>query len=46
MIEGIRLIKMYAWEKAYEKIIKGARMKEFACITAIAYINTVDRALN
>ena len=30
-IEGVRLIKMYAWEDAFQKFITNVRSNEFGC---------------
>lgn len=34
-VDGVRLMKMYAWEEAFEKFIGNARVKELGTIRAI-----------
>lgn len=42
-VEGIRLIKMYAWEEAFYKMISTIRKKEFKCLLKIAIRTSIDR---
>ncbi|KAG5876595.1 hypothetical protein JTB14_021562 [Gonioctena quinquepunctata] len=41
VIAGIQVIKMYAWEKSFEKIIKLARSSEIDDITKASYLRGV-----
>jgi len=38
IISGIQVIKMYAWEKPFGKLIEHARRKEMNCIKKVNYI--------
>ncbi|CAG9767681.1 unnamed protein product [Ceutorhynchus assimilis] len=38
IISGIQVIKMYAWEKPFEKIIKTMRLKEVHYLTLTSYL--------
>ncbi|CAD8094625.1 unnamed protein product [Paramecium sonneborni] len=42
-VEGIRLIKMYAWEDAFFQIISSIRRNEFKCLLKIAIRSSIDR---
>ena len=44
-IEGIRLIKMYGWEKPFKEIIDKIRNSEMAKILRINVVNFLDRTL-
>lgn len=37
---------MYAWEEAFEKIIKGVRMMEFKNYIRMAFLFCIDRSVN
>ncbi|KAI2474051.1 ATP binding cassette (ABC) transporter subfamily C member [Diabrotica virgifera virgifera] len=41
VIGGIQVIKMYAWEKPFEKVIKQARSSEIGDITKASYLRGV-----
>ncbi|KAG5885795.1 hypothetical protein JTB14_031512 [Gonioctena quinquepunctata] len=41
VISGIQVIKMYAWEKSFEKIIKTARISELNVITCTSFIRGI-----
>jgi ATP-binding cassette subfamily C (CFTR/MRP) protein 4 len=41
VIAGIQVIKMYAWEKPFEQIIKFARKKEIDVITKSSYLRGI-----
>ncbi|CAD8195654.1 unnamed protein product [Paramecium octaurelia] len=43
LIEGIRLIKMYAWEQAFFKMISIMRKKEYICLLKINFRSALDR---
>ncbi|CAD8054070.1 unnamed protein product [Paramecium primaurelia] len=43
LIEGIRLIKMYAWEQAFHKMISIMRKKEYICLLKISFRSVFDR---
>ncbi|CAD8050089.1 unnamed protein product [Paramecium sonneborni] len=43
LIEGIRLIKMYAWEQAFNKMISIMRQKEYICLLKISFRSVIDR---
>ncbi|CAD8164668.1 unnamed protein product [Paramecium octaurelia] len=43
LIEGIRLIKMYAWEQAFNKMISIMRQQEYICLLKISFRSAVDR---
>ncbi|XP_050294676.1 ATP-binding cassette subfamily C member 4-like [Anthonomus grandis grandis] len=43
---GIQVIKMYAWEKPFEKVVEFARRKEVDMITRTSYIKGFSAALN
>lgn len=38
IIKGIQVIKMYAWEKPFEVIVKSLRMDEIKVLTKMAYV--------
>jgi ATP-binding cassette, subfamily C (CFTR/MRP), member 4 len=46
IIEGIRLIKMYAWEKAFMKATEILRRKELAKIVSINLYNQFEHAIS
>ncbi|XP_045455226.1 ATP-binding cassette sub-family C member 4-like [Melitaea cinxia] len=41
IISGMQVIKMYAWEKPFEKIVAMARKNEIKCITSASYLRGV-----
>ncbi|CAD8143738.1 unnamed protein product [Paramecium pentaurelia] len=43
LIEGVRLIKMYAWELAFNKMISIMRQKEYICLLKISFRSAIDR---
>ncbi|CAD8116773.1 unnamed protein product [Paramecium sonneborni] len=43
LVEGIRLIKMYAWEQAFRKMILTARGEEFKCLLKVVLRSGIDR---
>ncbi|CAK69303.1 unnamed protein product (macronuclear) [Paramecium tetraurelia] len=45
LVEGIRLIKMQAWERAFQKIIMTIRQREFICLLKILLRTVFDRLL-
>ncbi|CAD8185803.1 unnamed protein product [Paramecium pentaurelia] len=45
LVEGIRLIKIQAWDKAFQKIIMTIRQKEFLYLLKILLRTVVDRLL-
>ncbi|CAD8078629.1 unnamed protein product [Paramecium primaurelia] len=46
LIEGIRLIKMYVWEKAFSDKIQQLRKEEVMCYFKIHFLNLIDRSFN
>lgn len=46
IISGIQVIKMYAWEKPFAKLIKTARMKELKIITKLSYVRGLFMTFN
>ncbi|KAJ8945507.1 hypothetical protein NQ318_017951, partial [Aromia moschata] len=45
IVSGIRVIKMYAWEKSFEKVVELARKKEIDIITKTSYIRGFSLSL-
>ncbi|CAH1173842.1 unnamed protein product [Phaedon cochleariae] len=45
LISGVMVIKMYAWEKPFEKVVAMARKYEIESITQISYIKGLSAAL-
>lgn len=41
IIAGVQVIKMYAWEKPFEKLIKFARLEELQIIRKFSYIRAL-----
>ncbi|XP_050511824.1 ATP-binding cassette sub-family C member 4-like isoform X2 [Diabrotica virgifera virgifera] len=41
IISGIQVIKMYAWEKPFEKVIEIARKNEIRCVTLTSYLRGI-----
>ncbi|CAH2099918.1 unnamed protein product [Euphydryas editha] len=41
IISGMQVIKMYAWEKPFEKVVAMARKNEIKCITSASYLRGV-----
>lgn len=46
IISGVQVIKMYAWEKPFEKLIKIARMKELKIVTKLSYVRGLFMTFN
>lgn len=46
IISGIQVIKMYAWEKSFSKIIRFARRSEIKIITKSSYVRAAFMAFN
>ncbi|XP_031329087.1 multidrug resistance-associated protein 4-like [Photinus pyralis] len=46
IVAGIQVIKMYAWEKPFEKIIHYARKSEINVITKVSYLRGVFMSFN
>ncbi|CAD8172558.1 unnamed protein product [Paramecium pentaurelia] len=46
LIEGIRLIKMYVWEKAFQDKIQAIRRQEVFNYFKIHFLNLIDRSFN
>ncbi len=46
VVEGIRLIKMYAWENAFQKICNSYRELEHKFISSQFYLYMVDRSIS
>lgn len=46
IISGIQVIKMYAWEKSFSKIIRFARKSEIKIITKSSYVRAAFMAFN
>ncbi|KAK4880096.1 hypothetical protein RN001_008242 [Aquatica leii] len=46
IIAGVQVIKMYAWEKPFEKIIKLARKLELKIITKLSYVRGLFMTFN
>lgn len=44
--DGIRLIKMYGWEKAMNSMIGQAREKEEKKVFNVCVINSIDKAIS
>jgi len=40
ILNGIKVIKLYAWEDHFQKVVQNVRHKELSFIKKIAYINT------
>ena len=40
ILNGIKVIKLYAWEDHFQKDVQNVRHKELSFIKKIAYINT------
>ncbi|KAJ8946513.1 hypothetical protein NQ318_004648 [Aromia moschata] len=45
IVSGIKVIKMYAWEKPFEKVVEIARDLEIRFITKTSYIKGISSAL-
>ncbi|XP_013144481.1 PREDICTED: probable multidrug resistance-associated protein lethal(2)03659 [Papilio polytes] len=41
IINGMQVIKMYAWEKPFEKVVALARKNEIKCVTSASYLRGV-----
>lgn len=46
ILKGIQVIKMYAWEKPFEKLIGLARKAEIRIITKSSYVRAVSMLFN
>ncbi|KAJ8951065.1 hypothetical protein NQ318_003763 [Aromia moschata] len=46
VISGVQVIKMYAWEKPFDKIIKFARKAEIKIITKSSYVRALFMTFN
>lgn len=46
IISGIQVIKMYAWEKPFAKLIKTARIKELKIVTKLSYVRGLFMTFN
>lgn len=46
IISGIQVIKMYAWEKPFSKVIRLARRSEIRIITKSSYVRAAFMAFN
>ena len=42
VLNGIKMIKLYAWENHFREDVENIRKKELAIFKQIAYFNTVD----
>ena len=45
ILQGIQIIKMYAWEKPFEKVVAEARRLEIKQISYLSYIHTSQLAM-
>lgn len=46
IISGVQVIKMYAWEKPFEKLIKHARKMELKVVTKLSYVRGLFMTFN
>lgn len=46
IIKGIQVIKMYAWEKPFEKLIERLRAKEIRSLTKSSYLRGIFSSCN
>lgn len=46
IISGIQVIKMYAWEKPFSKLIRLARVKELRIVTKLSYVRAIFMSFN
>lgn len=46
IISGVQVIKMYAWEKPFEKVIHWARKMEIKVIKKASYVRAAFMAFN
>lgn len=46
IISGVQVIKMYAWEKSFSKVIRLARRAEIKIITKSSYVRAAFMAFN
>lgn len=46
IINGIQVIKMYAWEIPFAKLIKTARIKELKIVTKLSYVRGLFMTFN
>ena len=42
VLNGIKVIKLYAWEDHFQKDVENIRKKELAIFRRITYLNTVE----
>ena len=45
VIDGIRLIKMYGMELAFEKMLSAYRSKEYKSLSKITYLNCINNMM-
>ena len=45
LLEGIRILKYYSWEAAFEALVVGKRAKEIIVLTRMAYVVAVGFSL-
>ena len=46
IISGVQVIKMYAWEKPFEKLINYARKMELKIVTKLSYVRGLFMTFN
>lgn len=46
IINGIKVIKMYAWEKYFEKLVHRARKREVHTLLKLAYLRSTSLAMS
>jgi hypothetical protein len=42
ILNGMKVLKLYAWEPSMERMVQGIRMKEINILKRIAYLNAVS----
>lgn len=45
IVSSIRVIKMYCWERSFEKLVTEAREREISCIAKTAALRTINTTL-
>jgi ABC-type multidrug transport system fused ATPase/permease subunit len=45
VLQGIRIIKLYAWEKSFLKLISAVRGEEMDCMTRKIYVDGINRTM-
>nr|CAD7396332.1 unnamed protein product [Timema cristinae] len=45
VLNGIKVLKLYAWEPPYEKVLQGMREKEIGILTKQAYLSAVTSSI-